>query len=265
MLAFQLQSGQFIYFDAITRYDRRYSSSVSKQPISSGGNITDNITRENPELSFSAFVSNGSWSNIVDFQGLQFLETGEIGFANNRPYVEAVSITTDTGQFTKYLPDSLTQFFVSGTPGVNMQGSSGEDWVLSLENTLLSLRDNEEVFTLYEFDSKGSVRKTHEDVTLTSLNFSEDTDTGDGLNIEVTLEKIFFVTAETTTVPKDVADSVSAKAKPKETKGQIGPGAEGGSGAQPDPVVPNSSFLGGITSGAGSVDGYYDSLDKYTK
>ncbi len=247
MLAFQLQSGQFIYFDAITRYDRRYSSSVSKHPISKGTNITDNITRENPEFTFSAYVSNGAWSNSFVSLGDEQLFASSI--VNPKKYVPKVSVSLDTSTFTKYLPDSLTQFFNSGTSTIILQ-DKGDDRCKITEDFLINIRENEELFTLYEFDSKGNIRKSHENVTLTNLSFNEDPDTGDGLNIEVSVEKIFLVEAKSTTIPKDVAVGIKDKSSGKEKKGQVGPGVVGGDGKSPPPAPkPSNSIIGAYAEG----------------
>ena len=239
MIALQRNNGQFIYFDAITSFNRTYSASVSKFPISSGGNISDHITRENPQFTFSAVASNGGWSNSINtYESIgDFFSGNDIRFFNGRPYVSPVRVLLDTSRFTKYLPDSITQFFSSATPDVIVDDRSEGDYVKQMEDTLKNLVMDEEIVSIYEFDSRGMLRGEVTDVVITSVEFSEDADSGDALDIRVSCEKIFKTTSQTTSIPKGaVQNDVKDKTSSTSNKGQAGDTSPLEGTAQSDPA-----------------------------
>lgn len=246
-----------IYFDAITSYTRTYSSSVSKHPLSKGSNITDHISKENPSFSFSAFVSNGGWSNVFGVESSPFDILSDIRFYNGRPQVQRVSVSLDTNSFVKYLPDSLTQFFSSDTSRVSMDEKSDTNYTLDIETSLIEISESGELVTLYEFNSDGSLRKDAlSDVAITSVAFAEDADTGDGLNIDISCEKIFYVYSQTATIPKDVAASVGDKASSTQDKGQkqgAGPGVEGATPSNQKETKEQAVSQAAIIAGMGNV------------
>ena len=261
MIALQRNNGQLIYFDAITSYNRTYSASVSKFPISSGGNISDHITRENPQFSFAAVITNGGWSNSINtYDSIgDFFSGNDIRFFNGRPYVSPVRVLLDPSRFTKYLPDSITQFFSSATPEVIVDDRSEGDYVKQTEDTLKNLVLEEEIVSLYEFDSRGMLRGEITDVVITSVDFSEDADSGDALDVNISCEKIYKTTSQMTSIPKGaVQGGVKDKASSTSNKGQAPLEGE----AQKEPTGVDSSALGKLTSPKENATNMVNSVPK---
>ena len=73
--------------------------------------------------------------------------------------------------------------------------------------------------TIYEYDGI-ILRKPVYNVVITSMVFREDANTGYGLYVTFALEQVTFAFLKKTTIPKDVADAIKKKAKPKSDKGK---------------------------------------------
>lgn len=69
----EIQAGGFLYFDAVTSWNRNYSGQVTKHPVADGGNVTDHYINNNPVFTMSAVISGTDLSiasiNLVDVNG----------------------------------------------------------------------------------------------------------------------------------------------------------------------------------------------------
>jgi len=210
----------FIYFDAVTSFSRSYTGSVSKHPIDGGGLITDHFTRENPILQISAVISAVDISSrqvqIVDYDG----NTP----TNSRTVKEAVKISGSDNKFYKLLPASAGQFFKPKNPDIIL-ASQNVDIIDQIKDLLISLfEDKVELVKLFEYDNGNLRKRPIENLVMTSFVIKEDSDTGECLECDITLEQVSFAINKKTQIPQSVSSAlVSADlSKAAESENQKG-------------------------------------------
>jgi hypothetical protein len=212
----------FIYFDAVTSFSRSYTGSVSKHPIDGGGLITDHFTRENPILQISAVISAVDISarqiQIVDYDG----NTP----TNSRTVKEAVKISGSDNKFYKLLPSSAGQFFKPKNPDIIL-ASQNVDTIDQIKDLLISLfTDRVELIKLFEYDNGNLRKRPIENLVMTSFVIKEDSDTGECLECDITLEQVSFAISKKTQVPQSVssalvAENLNNKASNEDPKGKV--------------------------------------------
>jgi len=220
--------GGLIYLDAVTAFTRNHSGQVTKHPVDRGGNITDHFIRENDKITLSAVVSQVDLStNVLEVVD----ENGYVPYNSKYLYNPVSVSSSDNSLLNKLMPASISQFVGTKKPEVTLDPSTPDynEGVQTLLETLVSgerfnaekgvIEPNIQLVSVYEF--LGSlISKVRRDFVITSVAFNETADTGDGVYCEITLEKVRFVTLESTEIPKDVADSMKSKSASKSDKGK---------------------------------------------
>lgn len=204
----------FIYFDAVTEYARTYSGQVTSHPIANGAVINDHYTRENPVFRLQAVISGvdiTTWTSLlrsVDDEAVY-------NYYSNTP----VSID-ENSDFTSLIPDSIGQFFQRDTPSVEMD-QSRTDLTSQVEAMMIKLMEgfvedantgqvktNIQTVSLYEFDGL-NIRSVVDNLVITNLNFTENTQTGTGLFFDITFTKVNFVELMLASLPQSVVNSLT--------------------------------------------------------
>lgn len=238
----------FIYFDAVTVFSQSHRGQVTKHPIALGGNITDHFIRENPSFTLSGVIS------PVDLSLGSYLIQDLDG---NSPYnvfepPTAVSVnSTDQSTLDKLLPDSIGQFLPDTTPVVTLD--EGRENFLSIVKEGLTdimsgviyndatgnFEPDIQLVELYEFDDY-LLRRISNSLVITNILFKEDANSGEGLYIDLTLERVEFAYLKRTVIPKDVSDALKKKAETKKDKGKADSTVktEGSDGDAPDDTDP---------------------------
>lgn len=218
----------FIYFDAVTVFSQSHRGQVTKHPIALGSNITDHFIRENPSFTLSGVIS------PVDLSLGSYLIQDLDG---NSPYnvfepPTAVSVnSTDQSTLDKLLPDSIGQFLPDTTPVVTLD-EGREDFLSIVKEGLTDIMSGViyndatgnfepdiQLVELYEFDDY-LLRRISNNLVITNILFKEDTNSGEGLYIDLTLERVEFAYLKRTVIPKDVSDALKKKAETKKDKGK---------------------------------------------
>lgn len=232
-------AGGFLLFDAVTSWNRSYSGTVSEHPIDSGGSVADHFVSANPTFTMSAVISAEDISTtsalLADADGNEPLN------ATMPP--EAVIVgSTDQSLLMKYIPNTVGQFLPDTLPTVIMDDFKGDVFGASLEgiqDILTNLISGEGVnqitgqweaiirpVELYETDNFLTlVKKLPADINksliLTGLNFREDTETGQGLYVDMTFRLVRFANLKKVTLPPDVVQAaLKDKAASKNSLGK---------------------------------------------
>lgn len=200
------QSQGFIYFDAVTSFTRSYTGSVTKQPIDGGGLITDHFTKENPVISISAVISavdiSASESPIVDYDGNNP--------SNTKFSKDPVKISSSDSKLYKLLPDNVGKFFKPKNPEIVL-ASQSVDVVENVKEILISLfRDKIELVKLFEYDNGNLRKQPIDNLVMTSFTIKEDTNTGNALECDITLEQVSFALSKKTQIPQSVSSALVA-------------------------------------------------------
>ena len=193
----------FIYLHAVHAYVQNNNGKTSSHPISTGSKITDHFTKENKVFNIHGVISG------VDVQ------TGRVGITDengaypqniSREGLSAVSIN-NTSNTSDFLPDSIGQFFSPAKPQISMH--SGNPYAYrNIKKDLESLFiDGQlQLVTLYEYENNKLSTKPVPNLVLTNLVIKEDTDSGEGLHLQITLEEVTFISSERTAIPTAVND-----------------------------------------------------------
>jgi hypothetical protein len=227
-IAIQRKNGDLIWFDAVVSYSRQYTSSVTKHPVESGGTITDNVSQDNPVFTISGVISNADFNTTRPFINSADASTYKLSdrrIYNSQPIPLGAQpvIGSNVSPMMKYLPQSLNQFAGVRPPSVEVPDSQRPDWVYEVEEILTEMERSHELVTILDFSHIGFINKNIDDCYISSLSFSETTDTGDSFDVNMTIEKVQFVTLKEETLSDDVDKSINGKTASKQNKGNVTP------------------------------------------
>lgn len=230
-----IQAGGFLYFDAITSWNRSFTGTVTKHPVDSGSSVTDSYINNNPVFTMSAVISGTDLS--VSTSSLQN-ELGDIPY-NARPAPSEVTIgSEDQSLLMRFIPNVIGQFLPDTLPDVIMDGFRG-DTSEEIQDILIGLQSGEgynqitgqfetliRPVILYETNGFQSlVRKLPADnnsyLVITSINFREDTESGYALYADLTFEKVRFANLKKVQLPPDLVQTpVKKKVTSKKSLGK---------------------------------------------
>lgn len=211
-----------VFFDAVLSYSESYQSRLTSHPIDSTGRglipyANDHVVTENPTFTIRGVIS-GS-----DF-GLGRPSSDEFGLINETKVSGFVEVKSTTDSMFSKLAGSLLPFGTSAEPEVTV-GTRTSASLAVIKNQLISMRDNRETVTMVEF-TNGKPTNWELNLVITSLQFSEDQNTGDSLSVDITLQKANFVDLVHTTIPikaKHTSGKTKDAASPTVDKGAKNP------------------------------------------
>lgn len=252
-----VETGGFIYMDAVTSYTQNYKGQVTRHPVDSGGSITDHYIRDNPKFTIGAVISG------VDISTGTFLIADLDGnFAQNSNLApNPVSVnSTDQSVLKRFIPDSIGQFLPDSQPDVVVDDRRA-DLIEQIRQALIDLTagvvfndktgnfdPSIQLVRLFEYDNT-SLRKVINNLVMTSISFKEDANTGHGLYCDISFEQVTFAFLKKTVIPKDVQDSLKKKASSKASKGkQDSQPQDEGTGSNP-PKVDVDPARGAVVNG----------------
>lgn len=200
-IAIKRENGQMFYFDAVETYSQQYASQVTKHPIDKSGNISDHIFKDNATFSVKGVVSN------VDFNTSRLFNTQtlmpKVVYTAGTGKVGSVIVSGGSTDKSGFLPDSISQFLSSEPPTVTFGSGAGFDHQDIIKRSLIDIRDNQEIVTLYEVE-RGELKNPHINLAITKVVFKETVGSGDLLEVDLDLEQVDFSYLRYTAVPEDV-------------------------------------------------------------
>lgn len=252
-------NGEVLWFDAVTDFAENYSSNVSSNPVPRSGAINDNVTTENPKISFSGVISNADFHlsrPIITEEVAQEIGTTSASFLSTDT-VGVTFVTTNQGSsLAKYLPETLAQFLPpDAPPTITMQGDRSGSSIIKTAEAFLSalvrgkliaipggrgyLRNSYEVFTLTLWQD-GKPLKVFKDCVLTGLNYRENPDSGDAIYPQISITQVTFVPTLETILPQNVIAALRAAATTESSRGSTTPEASGESEELSDKDEPSN-------------------------
>ena len=231
----EIQAGGFLYFDAITSWNRSFTGQTTKHPVAAGGNVTDHYINNNPVFTMSAVISGTDLS--VPTSSLQN-ENGDIPYNARTAPSEVTVGSEDQSLLMRFIPNVIGQSLPDNLPDVIMDGVRG-DTSEEIQDILVNLQSGEgynqitgqfetlirPVF-LYETNGFQSlVRKLPADnnsyLVITAINFREDTESGYALYCDLTFEKVRFGNLKKVQLPPDLVQTpVKKKVTSKKSLGK---------------------------------------------
>lgn len=230
-----IQAGGFLYFDAITSWNRSFTGTVSKHPVDGGSSVTDSYINNNPVFTMSAVISGTDLS--VSTNLLQN-EAGDIPY-NARPAPSEITVgSEDQSLLMRFIPNVIGQFLPDTLPDIIMDDVRG-DTAEEIQDILINLQSGEgynqitgqfetliRPVILYETNgSQSLIRKLPADnnsyLVITSINFREDTESGYALYCDITFEKVRFANLKKVQLPPDLVQTpVKKKVTTKKSLGK---------------------------------------------
>lgn len=188
--AIRRQNGDVLWFDAITEIAEDYTATVSKHPLSTGSFVSDHTTVDNKKFNIRAVLSDADfnlnrpseegWRNVSDKQ-----------YTNDTQTAKIVVIKQEGAKWRSFLPEVVSQFTASTIPTVTVTPQSKVKTAHAVRLDLISLLEDREAFTLVEY-STNLVARSWENMVMTSLSFTEDPDTGEGLFPVMQMEQVVY-------------------------------------------------------------------------
>ncbi|SCW76337.1 MULTISPECIES: phage baseplate protein [unclassified Pseudomonas] len=186
--------GDVLWFDAITALSEQYSASVTKHPMSNGASYTDHTTVDNLKFSVSGILSDADFNTSRPFMNIGDVNTTK-QFTNNTRVVYPVEITSKSS-INKLLPEVIAQFTKDTIPDAYVTPQPKVKLAVAVKADLITMINNREVFAFVEYVGDTIVR-SYPNCILTSLNFTEDTNSGEGLFPVMQFEQVRFTQVKT--------------------------------------------------------------------
>lgn len=211
----------FIYFDAVTSITKTLNGSVSTNPIDGGGLISDHFTQDNPTITISAVISGVD----ISFNGRNVVDPDGYVPDNDSAAPKAVTISSSGKGLTNFLPSGVGQFFKPSKPSIVLAAQS-PDTLQQIQASLEQAFRNPTISRLYYYDRGNLLNKFEDNLIITSLSFTEDAESGDGLYCELSLEKVTFAFSESVEISRDIqaralSQELKDKAATTENKGVV--------------------------------------------
>ena len=214
-----------LYFDVVTSFNETRSGSATSFPLDVGVSVSDHYIAKNPTYQLRGILSN------VDISGLSSgfkVENASPMNAHAQPRTPAI-LDFSVGT-SKLLPGAASQFYKTAIPEVIGGGNNApsqeqiKDVLRELmtgvqySQNLKRYQNKMTLITLYELDG-ASIKTQHGDLVLTSFSIDEDENTGDCIPLNLSFEKVRFVTVEKVTPSTSKATKKTAnKGVKKPTK-----------------------------------------------
>lgn len=216
----------FLYLDAVTMYSKSLKGRVSSHPVDSGANIADHFIAENPKFSLRGVVSDVEISGVSDMVNLE----GRVPM--NAISLPATPLIQGQEKSLQYLPSAVRQFFERKEATVGVSDATTPSNIPAVEALFRQLmtglsynqtdrrwRNKMTLTTLYEMNGY-NFSNAHTDLVITSVEFSEDPDSGDALYLDISLEKVRFATLKSTELPKKATSNKKKKVAGTSDKGK---------------------------------------------
>jgi len=215
------ERGDFIYFDVVTSYTQTFQSQVTQHPVDGSGTVSDQVTKSNPIIKVRGFISGADFNSSkppeLSVEDRQFIGLDQVVVSSD---IASIIEVKSEDSFTNLLPDVAGQFFTDKLPQIENLSENRESTYYEkiLFGILLGFQVNKARLSIFEFD-KGLIVEEIADLFITNLTESEKAESGDALEIDVTLERVTFSTLMQATVETTPAEGVEAKTEPKVDKG----------------------------------------------
>lgn len=197
-IAILRESGDVLWFDAITKFDEKYSATVTKHPVATGGVISDHTIVDNDKFSFSGILSDADFNLSRPQIGRDFTDSDVASgvqkqFVNNTQTATPVSIvSTAAPKFQRFLPETVSQFTTSKIPEVVVTPQPKVKSSVKVRQELIDMLHNKESFTLLDLNTN-IISRRFSNCVMTSLSFTEDPNTGEGLFPVIEVERVNYV------------------------------------------------------------------------
>lgn len=182
MLIILLEQGtnDTITFSSVTSFTENYPSGVTSSPVESGSTISDNITIGNNTFSLSGVISDWDYYNPAK----------ELAFGSNAVY-----------NYTYESRFNLAKFAPTGFT-TTLDTIPSDETAEQIKFKLQRMRNNPSLITLLIYSDDNQLSTYYDNCAITSLSFSESTDTSFCVYPVMSLEQLQIAYVEVETIEK---------------------------------------------------------------
>ena len=182
MLIILLEQGtnDTITFSSVTSFTENYPSGVTSSPVESGSTISDNITIGNNTFSLSGVISDWDYYNPAK----------ELAFGSNAVY-----------NYTYESRSNLAKFAPTGFT-TTLDTIPSDETAEQIKFKLQRMRNNPSLITLLIYSDDNQLSTYYDNCAITSLSFSESTDTSFSVYPVMSLEQLQIAYVEVETIEK---------------------------------------------------------------
>lgn len=204
MLIILLEQGtnDTITFSSVTSFTENYHSGVTSSPVESGSTISDNITIGNNTFSLSGVVSDWDYYNPAK----------ELAFGSNAVY-----------NYTYESRFNLAKFDATGFT-TTLDTIPSDETAEQIKFKLQRMRNNPSLITLLIYSDDNQLSTYYDNCAITSLSFSESTDTSFCVYPVMSLEQLQIAYVEVETIEKGKIPDLpnSARGSNETNVGKVG-------------------------------------------
>lgn len=198
-IAIQRANSDILWFDAVEGFDETLSSTVTRNPIATGGLISDHTIRDNKKLSIRGILSDADFNYnrpvvITNADGTTTTyQVGKEQYSNNTLTSTAVSIVANgSSAITALLPSSITQFTGTIIPTVTVTEQMKTKSADAVKLDMIAMWQTSELFTVLDYEGD-VIKHSWPNCTFTRLSFSETPDGGDAIYPNMDIEQVTYV------------------------------------------------------------------------
>lgn len=232
----------FFYISAVTNYSQVLKSTLTKHPLDSGVSISDHVFSDNPVYNIEGVISSvdiSSKPSVVNnlLRTINSVDTDDgtvqlgRGVINGVIPPQATNVDEQTSGLRKFLPDVIDQFIPQEDPEIVgsevIKPNYGNHFINIVYEIMTKITFNQKtnlynnsatLCALYEMNDNNYI-KVHDNLVVTSCQFNENQESGDGLFFSMTLEKARFTYIEIDR--SNTAIEMTKKVQKKKNKGKV--------------------------------------------
>lgn len=187
-------NGDIIWFDAITDYTTKYSASVTKHPVATGGYVSDHTTTDNVVLNISGIFSDADFNISRQLIEVKAADGSAISknkqYTNNSQTVYPVTIE-EVKTINKILPEVIAQFTKDTIPNAYVTPQEKAKTAMAVKFNLIDMWKNREEFQVLDIVDN-TVIEQFSPCVFKDITFKEDATTGEGVFPVMTIEQVTF-------------------------------------------------------------------------
>ena len=167
-------------------------------------------------------IINTQDASLLGIQTKQFVNNTPVTTDGNRGSLYQNVFITAKEAVSKYLPESIGQFFGANSPTVEIPDVSKVKTAEKVKTDLIMMFNERELFSLLDFvDSK--LYEILPNCVFTSISFDEDPDSGDAVYPNMSIERVKFAKSTSVTVQTNTTADVAQASTIQSNKGKQNP------------------------------------------
>lgn len=238
-IAIKTANNDVYVFTAVTAFSENYASKATEHPIEGRTNVTDHVITNQPSYRLSGIIVPS------DIGGATIQSSRPSMQYHGASNVTADSVVIETQKesvFSALVPEAFSNLMEGDKTSVSFAEVDDAVVLETMKKTLVALKDSAAIVSLILFDG-AIISEIIDDCLIESIAFEDTPETGEALDISMTLTKAEFVTLGITSAPTLTWKEIDLSGKDSGSKGAQ-QGATQGNGTPTGKVKPPAAVQG---------------------